>query len=84
EQQLHDVLMESEQRDEMRKAAMIQMQAGVVLAGMYVNRAQSELQEAEQRKVKNKSWRKMGDGKAKWFTSDTFIQMCITDEKKKE
>ncbi|KAJ7472573.1 hypothetical protein FB451DRAFT_1175315 [Mycena latifolia] len=42
------------------------------------------MQEAEERKVKKKSRRKMEDGKAKWFTSDTFIQMCIDDEKKKE
>jgi hypothetical protein len=84
EQELRDALAESDLRDETRKGAMIQMQAGVVLAGMYVNRAQGQLQAAEERKGKNKSWWKMGDGKAKWFTSDAFIQMCVDDEKRKE
>ncbi|KAJ7450838.1 hypothetical protein FB451DRAFT_1285273 [Mycena latifolia] len=84
EQELRDALAECDQRDEARKAAMIGMQAGVVLAGMYVNRAQNQLQEAEERKGKKKSRRKMGDGKAKWFTSDAFIQLCIDDDQRRE
>ncbi|KAJ7870016.1 hypothetical protein B0H13DRAFT_1635006 [Mycena leptocephala] len=84
EQELRDALAESDLRDETRKGVMIQMQAGVILTGMYVNRAQGQLQAAEERKGKNKSRWKMGDGKAKWFTSDAFIQMCVDDEKRKE
>ncbi|KAJ7880491.1 hypothetical protein B0H13DRAFT_1630359 [Mycena leptocephala] len=84
EQELRDALAESDLHNETRKGAMIQMQAGVVLAGMYVNRAQGQLQAAEERKGKNKSRWKMGDGKAKWFTSDAFIQMCVDDERKED
>ncbi|KAJ7939430.1 hypothetical protein B0H13DRAFT_1850724 [Mycena leptocephala] len=77
EQELLDALAECDQRDETRKGVMIQMQVAVVLAGMY-------LQAAEERKANKKTRRKMGDGKAKWFTSDTFIQMCIDDDERKE
>ncbi|KAJ7814466.1 hypothetical protein B0H13DRAFT_1664783 [Mycena leptocephala] len=84
EQELLSALAEADQRDEMRKTAMVGMQAGVLLSGMYVNRAQAQLQEVEERKAKKKTKRKMGDGKAKWFTGDAFIQLCIDDEQRKE
>ena len=84
EQDLLDALAECDQRNETRKAAMIGMQAGVVLAGMYVNHTQSQLQVVEERKGKRKGRQKMGDGKAKWFTSDMFIQLCEDKEQRKE
>ncbi|KAJ7314669.1 hypothetical protein DFH08DRAFT_790759 [Mycena albidolilacea] len=84
EQELVGALAESEQRDEMRKDTMIKMQAGVVLAGMYVDQAHSQLQAAEERKTQKKGRRKMGDGKAKWFTSDAFIEMCVQDDQRRE
>ncbi|KAJ7149853.1 hypothetical protein C8R43DRAFT_887818 [Mycena crocata] len=84
EQQLLDALMESEGRDEARKRAMIDMQASTILAGMYVDQARAQLQGAEERKLKKKSRRKLGDGKAKYFTGDEFVQLCIDDAKQKE
>ncbi|KAK7007224.1 centromere protein B [Favolaschia claudopus] len=75
EQELRDALLVGDLRDEGRKVAMVEMQAGVVLAGMYAERAQRQLQAADERKGKEKSGGKlkMGYGKAKWFTPDAFI-----------
>ncbi|KAJ6632593.1 hypothetical protein B0H10DRAFT_2206951 [Mycena sp. CBHHK59/15] len=63
---------------------MLDMQAATVLAGMYSNRAQSQLQAIEERKQKKRGKRKMGDGKAKYFSGDDFHQLCLDDEKAKE
>ncbi|KAJ7495066.1 hypothetical protein FB451DRAFT_1121654 [Mycena latifolia] len=84
EDELLSVIREYERRDVARKAAMIDMQASAVLAGMYVNRAHGQLQEQEVRKTRKKGKRKMGDGKAKYFTSDEFMQLCEDEEREKE
>jgi len=52
EQDFQNVLWESKARDEARKASMLAMQVGVVLAGMYMVRAQEQLQAIEQKKKK--------------------------------
>ncbi|KAJ6608877.1 hypothetical protein B0H10DRAFT_2226474 [Mycena sp. CBHHK59/15] len=77
-------MREAENRDNLRKRAMLDMQAATVLAGMYSNRAQSQLQGIEERKQKKRGKRKMGDGKAKYFSGDDFYQLCLDDEKAKE
>ncbi|KAJ7436663.1 hypothetical protein B0H11DRAFT_2206972 [Mycena galericulata] len=84
EQELVDVLRDYEHHDMERKKAMIAMQAGVVLAGMYTDRAHSQLQAQEEKKARKNGRRKMGDGKAKYFMGDEFIQLCIEDERLKE
>jgi hypothetical protein len=63
---------------------MLHMQASTVLSGMYNERAQSQLQAVEERKRRKTGKRKMGDGKAKYFSGDDFYQMCVDDEKRKE
>ncbi|KAJ7167941.1 hypothetical protein C8R46DRAFT_1094557 [Mycena filopes] len=64
---------------------MISMQAGVLLAGMYSNRAQTQLQAQETRTTRKKGGRrKMGDGKAKYFTGEDFFRMAQTDAREKE
>jgi hypothetical protein len=62
---------------------MLEMQASTVLAGMYNERAQSQLQAAEERKRRKTGNRKMGNGKAKYFSGDNFYKMCVEDEQKK-
>ena len=83
EQELQIALRESEARDEARKESMIAMQAGLVLAGMYVDRAQEQLQSAEEKKDKKGKKRLMGDGKAKLFTGDDFYNLCVADEQER-
>ena len=63
---------------------MLAMQVGVVLAGMYMDWAQEQLQAVEQKKKKNGKKRLMGDGKAKLFTDDEFYNLCIEDEQERE
>jgi hypothetical protein len=63
---------------------MVEMQASAVLAGMYSDRSQKQLQAAEERKKQKRGTRKMGHGKAKYFTGDDFYQLCLDDEKAKE
>jgi DDE superfamily endonuclease len=84
EQDLQNALRESEARDEARKESMLAMQAGVVLAGMYVDRAQEQLQAVEEKKKKNGKKRLMGDGKAKLFTGDEFYNLCVADEQERK
>ncbi|KAJ6542263.1 hypothetical protein B0H10DRAFT_2390545, partial [Mycena sp. CBHHK59/15] len=84
EQELVNALHDMEERDKERKRAMIGMQAGVLLAGMYSNHMHAQLQSAEDRKQKKRGRCKMGDGKAKYFTGDEFFQLCVDDEKAKE
>jgi hypothetical protein len=81
---LQNALRESEARDEARKELMLAMQAGVVLAGMYIDRAQEQLQATEEKERKNGKKRLMGDGKAKLFTGDEFYNLCIADEQERE
>jgi hypothetical protein len=50
EAELMLALQESEGRNNSRKQSMIEMQASTVLAGMYNNRTQSQLQAVEERK----------------------------------
>lgn len=57
------------------------MKVGVVLAEMYMDRAQQQLQVAEKR-TKNGKTRLMGDGKAKLFTGDEYYNMCVADEER--
>ncbi|KAJ7110299.1 hypothetical protein C8R43DRAFT_863894, partial [Mycena crocata] len=80
--ELVDALREAEERDGKRKEAMIEMQAGTILVGMYANRAQAHIQATEHKKAK-KGRAKMGDGKAKYLTGDTFFQLCQDHEKDK-
>ena len=63
---------------------MLVMQAGVVLAGMYVDRAQEQLQAVEEKKKKNGKKRLMGNRKAKLFTGDEFYNLCVADEQERE
>ncbi|KAJ7032141.1 hypothetical protein C8F04DRAFT_959330 [Mycena alexandri] len=84
EQELVDALRESDARDTARKKSMIDMQAGVILAGMYANRAQTQLQAQETRTKNKKGRRKMGDGKAKYFTGEDFFRMAQDDTREKE
>jgi hypothetical protein len=63
---------------------MVQMQAGAVLAGMYMSRAQAQLQAQETRKSRKKGKRKMGDGKAKYFTGDKFFQLAVDDTRERD
>jgi hypothetical protein len=84
EAELMLALQESEGRDNSRKRSMAEMQASTVLAGMYNNRAQAQLQAVEERKRRKTRRRKMGDGKAKYFSGDGFYQMCVEDDEKKE
>jgi hypothetical protein len=52
---------------------------------MYVDQAHhSQLQAVEEQKPQKKGHHKMGDGKAKWFTSDAFIEMCVQDDQRRE
>ncbi|KAJ7236010.1 hypothetical protein C8J57DRAFT_1088474 [Mycena rebaudengoi] len=83
EQELVDALREADHRDAQRKRSMIDMQAGVVLSTMYTNRSQAQLQAQEVRKSRKKGKRKMGDGKAKYFTGEEFFQLAVEDERKK-
>ncbi|KAJ7735176.1 hypothetical protein B0H16DRAFT_1731440 [Mycena metata] len=84
--ELVDALREAEARDTARKLSMIQMQAGVLLAGMYSTRAQTQLQAQETKTTKKKKGgrRKMGDGKAKYFTGEDFFRMAQQDALDKE
>ncbi|KAJ7229204.1 hypothetical protein GGX14DRAFT_346894 [Mycena pura] len=85
ETELMLALEESEGRDNSRKRSMVQMQASTVLAGMYSNRAQTQLQAAEERKRRKTAGnRRMGDGKAKYFSGDDFFRLCEEDEQKKK
>ncbi|KAJ7728732.1 hypothetical protein B0H16DRAFT_239608 [Mycena metata] len=84
EAELMQALRESESRDNSRKRSMAEMQASTVLAGMYTNRAQAQLQAAEERKRRKTGKRKMGDGKAKYFSGDDFYRLCVEDDEKKE
>jgi hypothetical protein len=59
------------------------MQASTVLAGMYSERAQSQLQGAEEGKRRKTGKRKMGDGKAKYFSGDDFYRLCEEDKDKR-
>lgn len=77
-------LQESEGRDNGRKRSMLQMQASTVLAGMYSNCAQTQLQAGEDRKRRKTGNRRMGDGKAKYFSGDDFFRLCEEDEQKKK
>ncbi|KAJ7205221.1 hypothetical protein GGX14DRAFT_368115 [Mycena pura] len=77
-------LDESEARDNSHKRAMVEMQASTMLADMYSKRAQSQLQGAEERKRRKTGNRKMGDGKAKYFSGDDFYKLCVEDEQRKE
>ncbi|KAJ7724119.1 hypothetical protein B0H16DRAFT_1597172, partial [Mycena metata] len=47
-------------------------------------RAQAQLQAAEERKRRKTGKRKMGDGKAKYFSGDDFYCLCVEDDEKKE
>jgi hypothetical protein len=62
---------------------MVNMQAGAVLSNMYASRAQTQLQTQETRKSRKKGKRKMGDGKAKYFTGDEFYQLAVEDERQR-
>ncbi|KAJ7729907.1 hypothetical protein B0H16DRAFT_1469782 [Mycena metata] len=86
EQELVDALREADARDTARKLSMIEMQAGVLLAGMYSTRAQTQLQAQETKTTKKKKGgrRKMGDGKAKYFTGEDFFRMAQQDALDKE
>ncbi|KAJ7226500.1 hypothetical protein B0H12DRAFT_1030463 [Mycena haematopus] len=84
EAELISALRESEGRDNGRKRSMVEMQASTVLAGLYNSRAQSQLQAAEERKRRKMGNKKMGDGKAKYFSGDDFYQLCVEDDQKKE
>ncbi|KAJ7311745.1 hypothetical protein DFH08DRAFT_717916 [Mycena albidolilacea] len=84
EQELVDALRDSDNRDNNRKRVMIEMQAGVILSGMYVSRAQTQLQAQETKKSRRKGKRKMGDGKAKYFTGDEFFQLALDDERRQK
>ena len=81
---MQNTLQESEARDEARKESMLAMQAGVVLAGMYIDRTQERLQATEEKKKKGGKKRLMGDGKAKLFTGDKFYNLCVADEQERE
>ncbi|KAJ7351483.1 hypothetical protein DFH08DRAFT_694672 [Mycena albidolilacea] len=83
EAELLEALQESENRDMGCKRSMLEMQALTVVAGIYNSKAQSQLQAAEQRKRHKTGSRKMGDGKAKYFSGDAFFEMCEADEQKK-
>jgi hypothetical protein len=85
EQNLRDGLIESETRNAMRKECMVGMQAGVVLANIYSNRLQGQLQAREEKKRNKGKARKrlMGDGKAKFFSGDDFYAMCVEDERQR-
>jgi hypothetical protein len=84
EQELQEALRESEARNIVRKERLIGMQAGVVLAQMYVDRAQGQLQALEGRKEKQGKKRLLGDGSAKWFSGDAFYDQCVADEQARE
>ncbi|KAJ6498187.1 hypothetical protein C8R47DRAFT_972033 [Mycena vitilis] len=84
EQELVDALRESENRDNARKRAYVDMQSTVILAGMYANSAQTQLQAQEARKSHKKDRRKMGDGRAKYFTGDKFFKLAQDDARDKE
>ena len=60
------------------------MQAGVVLNGMYMDRAQEQLQAKEERKKRNGRKRLMDDGNAKLFTDDKFFNLCVAEEQERE
>ncbi|KAJ7334640.1 hypothetical protein DFH08DRAFT_706956 [Mycena albidolilacea] len=80
EQELIDALRDSDNCGNNRKRVMIKMQASVILFGMYVLCAQTQLQAQETKKSCRKGKRKMGDGKAKYFTGDEFFQLVLDDE----
>ncbi|KAK7007310.1 centromere protein B [Favolaschia claudopus] len=84
EAELMLALQESEGRDNKRKLSMVNMQASTILAGMYTNRAQSQVQAAEERKRKKGGKRKMGDGNAKYFSGDDFFKMVEDDDRRRE
>ncbi|KAJ6543096.1 hypothetical protein B0H19DRAFT_856725, partial [Mycena capillaripes] len=46
-------------------------------------KAQSQLQAAEERKRRKTGHRKMGDGKAKYFSGDDFYKLCEEDEQRR-
>lgn len=83
EQELVDALREADSRDTARKRWMVNMHAGAVLSNMYASRAQTQLQTQETRKSRKKGKRKMGDGKAKYFTGDEFYQLAVEDERQR-
>ncbi|KAJ7024115.1 hypothetical protein C8F04DRAFT_1010993, partial [Mycena alexandri] len=84
ERQFADALRESEARNEKRKAVLINVQGGAVLSGMYNKRAQAQLQAQETRQARRKGKGRMGDGKAKWFTSDGFFELSKEDARERE
>ncbi|KAJ7442313.1 hypothetical protein FB451DRAFT_1057607 [Mycena latifolia] len=84
EQELVDALRESEAQDSVRKRSMVEMQAGVMLAGMYSNRAHTQLQAQETRRQRKSGKKRMGDGKAKYFTGDEFFNLAVNDARQRE
>ncbi|KAJ7116134.1 hypothetical protein C8R43DRAFT_902513 [Mycena crocata] len=83
EAELMLALQESEGRDNARKRSMLEMQALTMLAGMYNERAQSQLQATEERKRRKTGNRKRGDGTAKYYSGDDFYKLCVDDEQRK-
>ncbi|RDB27179.1 hypothetical protein Hypma_004386 [Hypsizygus marmoreus] len=75
EEELRNALEESERRDTYRKDQMAQMQAQVLLQGMYVGRVQKHLQKAEEKRSKKKSKRIVGDGMPRLMSGDDVFAM---------
>lgn len=77
-------LLESEARDEGRNKSMIAMQAGVILANMYLGQVNKPLQAKEEKDRNMGKKRLMGDGKAKLFTGDEFFRLVVEDERQRQ
>ena len=57
------------------------IQASVILLEMYIKRVRGQLQGKEDKKRrKTEGSYLLGDGHAKWYTSDTFMDLCIKED----
>ncbi|KAK0438462.1 hypothetical protein EV421DRAFT_1824902 [Armillaria borealis] len=83
EASLQKALRESDERNTLRKGAMIGMQATAVLQNIYVSQSQLQLQSAEEKGTKKRGGI-MEDGMPKMMTGDDFFNVVTAHEKAAE
>lgn len=84
ERLLQDALRDMEAQTRIHKEAMAGMQAATILGGMYVDRAQKQLQALEKKKTEKSKKKLMGDGLPKLLDGDTFFQRVVDHEEQTE
>lgn len=79
---LQNALKDAETRDYARKEAVIDLQATAVLQGMYVKKAQIQVQTQAEKGKKKPTRRVLGDGMPRLLDDPTFVAKVVESEER--